>query len=77
MNLYRLFLTYAGLFFVAVGVIALAVPLVPTTPFLLLAGVFLARGSARHRQWCERLPLVGRFFLPPPAQEPCVGPGNL
>ncbi len=62
MNLFRLLLTYAGLGFVVIGVIALAIPLVPTTPFLMLAGVCLARGSARHREWLQRMPLMGRYL---------------
>lgn len=67
MNMFRLIMTYAGLGFVAIGVIALAIPLVPTTPFLLLAGVCLARGSSKHREWLQRLPLLGRY-VPQPAE---------
>lgn len=62
MNLLRLLLTYTGLLFVALGVIALAIPLVPTTPFILLGGVCLARGSIKHRALLQRMPLLGRYF---------------
>jgi len=63
MNLLRLVLTYAGFGFVVLGVIALAIPLVPTFPFLLLASVCLARGSSKHREWLEKLPVLGRFMV--------------
>lgn len=62
MNLLRLLLTYAGLGFAVIGIIALAVPLVPTTPFLMLAGVCLARGSVKHREWLQRMPVVRRYL---------------
>jgi len=48
-------LTAAGFICVAIGGAALFVPLVPTTPFLLLGGFCLARGSERHYAWlCEQ-----------------------
>ncbi len=44
-------LTAAGFVCVAIGGAALFIPLVPTTPFLLLGGFCLSRGSSRHYTW--------------------------
>lgn len=41
-----------GLFCVALGIVGAVLPLLPTTPFLLLAGYFFARS---HPEWEARL----------------------
>jgi uncharacterized membrane protein YbaN (DUF454 family) len=47
----RVLLIASGTFFVALGVVGLILPLLPTSPFLLLAAVCYARGSARFYHW--------------------------
>jgi uncharacterized membrane protein YbaN (DUF454 family) len=50
----------AGCIAVALGLVGIPLPLLPTTPFLLLAAFFFARGSQRWHDW-----LIGhRVFGP-------------
>lgn len=48
-----------GLLCVAAGAVAMALPLVPTTPFLLLAAFAFARSSERLHTWIVTHPRLG------------------
>ena len=57
----RHFWTMLGAIALALGAVGILVPLLPTTPFLILAAYFFSRGSQRLHDW-----LIGhRVFGPP------------
>lgn len=57
----RPLLLAAGWTALALGVIGIVVPLLPTTPFLLLSGACFARSSRRAHDWLYS----NRWFGPP------------
>jgi uncharacterized protein len=55
----RWLLLLLGLFFTATGLVGVVLPLLPTTPFLLLAVACFARSSRRCHLWLIEHPLFG------------------
>ena len=55
----RIFLTIAGILSLAAGVVGIFLPLLPTTPFILLAAFCFARSSERLHQWLLNHPKLG------------------
>ncbi|RDE10103.1 DUF454 domain-containing protein [Pelagibacterium lacus] len=70
----RLVFLILGLLCVGIGLVGMAVPILPTTPFLLLAALCFARSSARLHAW-----LLGHRTFGPLIRdwqaEGAIGPG--
>jgi uncharacterized protein len=50
----------AGLLCLALGIIGLLLPVMPATPFLLLAGILFLRSSPRLHGWLRNSRFIGR-----------------
>lgn len=59
-HLVRFLFNLAGAIALGLGIIGIFLPLLPTTPFVLLAAACFARGSERFHQWL----LANRTFGP-------------
>ena len=61
-SLIRWALIIAGTFFVGLGILGIIIPLLPTTPFLLLAAACYARSSKRFYNWLLNNKWVGNYI---------------
>jgi hypothetical protein len=61
-KVYKSFLAGLGWFFVALGVIGIFVPLMPTTIFFILAAACFAKSSERFYNWLINHPRFGKFI---------------
>ena len=58
----RLLWNIAGTVFLGLGLIGIALPVMPTTPFLLLAAACYLNGSAKMYEWMTRNKLFGQYL---------------
>lgn len=64
MNVSKTVFLILGFVFLLLGLIGVFLPLLPTTPFLLLASICFARSSDKFHNW-----LLSHPFLGPPIQQ--------
>lgn len=53
-----------GWFFTGLALIGVALPILPTTPFILLAGWLFANSSERYERWLKRTRIYKRYAVP-------------
>ena len=58
----RILWMVAGTFFLIIGLIGIAIPVLPTTPFLLLAAACYFRGSRRMYCWLLGNKIFGKYL---------------
>lgn len=58
----RMFFIIIGTLFLGIGFIGIVIPVLPTTPFLLLAAACYFRGSERLHQWLINNQVFGEFI---------------
>lgn len=58
----RILFILLGFIFVALGIIGIPIPVLPTTPFMLLAGYFFLRSSEKLNNWLRNHKYFKRFF---------------
>ncbi|PJE79225.1 Inner membrane protein YbaN [invertebrate metagenome] len=60
--MFRFFLVLAGIVSLALGILGIVLPLLPTTPFVLLSAYCFARSSQRLHQWLLCHPWFGKLL---------------
>lgn len=53
MRLHNILLITLGFIFMGIGAIGVIIPVLPTTPFILLASVCFAKGSDKFHEWLK------------------------
>jgi len=72
-SLIRRVLIVAGTFFVGLGIVGIFIPILPTTPFLLLAAACYARSSERFYNWLLNHRWFAKYIRPYREGDPVKG----
>ena len=59
----RIIFLVCGHLSLAIGIVGAFLPILPTTPFVLLAAYFYSKGSVRFHRWIYAHPKFGRILL--------------
>lgn len=62
MDIKRFLFVIMGTLSLGIGMVGIFVPVLPTTPFLLLATSFYARGSAKFYNWLVKNRVLGAYI---------------
>ena len=63
MKIKRLFINILGFLFLGIGAVSIFMPLLPTTPFVLLATVCFSYSNRRIYEWLKRTRFFGPFIV--------------
>lgn len=58
----KIIYTFIGTLFLLIGLIGIILPILPTTPFLLLTLYFYAKGSKRFHDWFVETKIYHRYL---------------
>ena len=61
-KLVQVLLITTGTFFVGVGIAGIFIPILPTTPFLLISAALYARSSVKFYNWLINNKIFGKFI---------------
>jgi len=61
-KIYRYFLVVLGTISLALGILGIFLPLLPTTPFLLLTAALYFRGSEKFYNWLINHKILGEYI---------------
>ena len=58
----RIVLIIIGFISLALGIVGIFLPLLPTVPFILLSAACFSRGSVKMHDWLVRMPFAGKVI---------------
>ena len=58
----KILLIVAGTFFIGIGIIGIFIPILPTTPFILIAATIYVRSSKNFYSWLVNNKIFGKYI---------------